>query len=406
MQKSITPAHGRPYISIIIPAYQAAAYIVETIESVRAQTRDDWEAIIIDDGSSDNLAEVVEPFLSDRRITLHRFENGGLARARNRGIKLAKGSLVAFLDSDDLYEPEYLERMAAALEAHPDATFVTCDATMFGVADREGHLFSRHLPQELPITLDRVLHRRFNFCSFSMIDAAVLRSVGGFSEDLREAEDLDLWIRLLASGATATYVDAPLARYRRRAGSLSNSTRLLRRSLQAVYFRAMQQLHGRPEEALCREWLMLQLSYADFDQAMTALAAGNIPGGRESLRKALRLVSRPRWRLVLPLLALSPKIATAVVQLSQRRQTALAQLSQPSSSHPTDGTMYRLAAEGPISDSTTNDHRPAHAMPNADLVAPDIGAPQAPTEGLIVRKGSSPVVGSVASESSIDAPPE
>ena len=404
MEESITPARGRPYISIIIPAYQAAAYIVETIESVRAQTRSDWEAIIIDDGSTDNLAEMVGPFLSDRRIMLHRFENGGLATARNRGIKLAKGRLIALLDSDDLYEPEYLERMAAALEARPDATFVTCDATMFGVVDRDGHLFSRHLPQRLPITLDRVLLRQFNVFGLSMVRAAALRSVGGYSEDLRAAEDLDLWIRLLANGATAIYVDAPLVRYRRRSGSLSNSPILLRRSLQTVYFRAMQLLYGRPEEALCRERLMLQLSCADFDQAMTALRAGNIPEGRESLRKALRLVSRPRWRLVLPLLRLSPKIATAVVQLSQRRQTALAQLSRPSSDRPTDGLMQRLAARGSISNSTTNDRRPADAMPDADLVAPDIGAPQAPTEGLIVRKGSSPVVGSIAPESRIDAP--
>jgi glycosyltransferase involved in cell wall biosynthesis len=257
------PDMDAPRMSIVLPAYQVAAYVGTAIASVINQSRSDWELIVIDDGSEDDLAAVVQPYLRDPRISFHRFGNGGLAVARNRGIALARGEFVALLDGDDLYEPTYLERMAAPLEADPDIAFVSCDALMFGIAEREGHRYSQHERQVPPITIERVLNRDFNVFGLCMIRADVLRSVGGYAEDLRSAEDFDLWVRILATGAKGSYVNQPLVRYRRRAGSLSTATEAMHRNLATVYARAMRLVEGSPAEAICRQRLMRQLEAID-----------------------------------------------------------------------------------------------------------------------------------------------
>ena len=104
-------------VSIITPSYQTAAYIAETIESVLAQTYTNWEMIIVDDCSTDMTDEVVSPYLNDSRIRyLKNEKNSGAAVSRNRALQEAKGRWIAFLDSDDLWSPEKLEKQIAFME--------------------------------------------------------------------------------------------------------------------------------------------------------------------------------------------------------------------------------------------------------------------------------------------------
>src|SRR4051812_28108863 len=105
-----------PTFSVAIPAYNAAATIAPALRSVLAQTRGDFEAIVVDDGSTDATAEAVGPFLEDGRITLVQQENRGLSGARNTALASARGRYVSLLDSDDLWLPHYLERMGEALD--------------------------------------------------------------------------------------------------------------------------------------------------------------------------------------------------------------------------------------------------------------------------------------------------
>lgn len=318
-----------PTVSIIVPAYNVAGFIAETLASVQAQTRDDWEVLIIDDGSPDDLASAVQPFLADSRFTLHRFDNGGLATARNRGIALARGAFVALLDGDDLFDPDYLEAMLAAFDADPALDFVTCDALLFGVPEREGRRYSEFEPQLPPITLERVLQRRFNVFGLCMVRTATMRSHGGYAAELKASEDLDLWIRLLAAGSRAGYVARPLCRYRRRAGSLSNSPELLIRSDIAVYFRAQALLPAaHPAAAIARAQLVDRIADLELWLGKVALRNGDDAAARLYLRAATRARRLPKWRALLWLLQLSPAAARRVMDWRRRRATGLQQLSQ------------------------------------------------------------------------------
>jgi glycosyltransferase involved in cell wall biosynthesis len=111
-------------ISVIIPAYNVAQFLREAVDSALAQTRRDIEAIVVDDGSTDGSADMLRD-LDDPRLRVIRQDNAGSAAARNAGLRLASGNLVAFLDADDRWAPQNLERQAAFLESHPevDMTF-------------------------------------------------------------------------------------------------------------------------------------------------------------------------------------------------------------------------------------------------------------------------------------------
>src|SRR5690606_5731950 len=115
-------------ISVIIPAYNAANTVTETLDSVARQTRRPFEVIVVDDGSVDSTAEIVRSFANRLpRLQIIGTPNGGVSRARNAGIAAATGDIIAPLDADDLWQPTYLERLCGRLERlGPNAAFVYC----------------------------------------------------------------------------------------------------------------------------------------------------------------------------------------------------------------------------------------------------------------------------------------
>ena len=117
-----------PAFSIVMAAYKSAATVAESIESVRRQTRSDWELIVVDDGSPDATADIAEGSRDPRVRVVREAVNRGPAAARNRGISLAQAPLVCTLDSDDLWLPRYLETMASTLQANPAASVAFTDA--------------------------------------------------------------------------------------------------------------------------------------------------------------------------------------------------------------------------------------------------------------------------------------
>lgn len=296
-----------PAISIVIPAYQVADLIAETLQSIQVQTRGDWEALIIDDGSTDGLDDVVRPFLTDPRFRLHKFSNGGLAEARNRGIARAQGRYIAFLDGDDVYEPRYLEMMAARLDERAEIGLVTCDAILFGNPATEGRRFSELESQVPPITLERVVARQFTFAVMCMVRADALRAVGGFNPTLRAAEDFDLWTRLLMAGVQADYVPVPLVRYRRRPDSLSNSPQVFRTNIAVVYLQLMTLLKDRPEASICRHFVIRQLALLDRWEGENALRQGRLHEARIKLWRAAKFLPGWKSRLLAVILLFSPR---------------------------------------------------------------------------------------------------
>lgn len=174
-------------ISIIVPTFNRARLLTRAIESVLNQTHNDWELIIIDDGSTDNTDQVVADFLSDR-IKYFRQDNAGANRARNYGATLAKHEYLSFLDSDDELSPEWLEEFSKAMVDDPD---IVCCGTI------------RIEPTKkiivLPESLGRIFGNqvgKFTNGACYVIKSLVFAQVGGFDEELLSSQHTELSMRL------------------------------------------------------------------------------------------------------------------------------------------------------------------------------------------------------------------
>lgn len=203
----------RPYFSVVIPLYNKAYSIRDTVESVLAQLLPDFELIIVDDGSTDDSAEVVAG-IRDPRIRLVKRENGGVSAARNTGIQLADAENIAFLDADDLWLPSFLEEMMALTQEFPDAGIY--GTAYWHQAKGGSRLDNYALPAEfrgyIPSYFDHAV-RHFLYCSSAVVvkKRALLQS-GAFNEGIHFGEDLELWFRLALDHRAAFY-NKPLAIY-------------------------------------------------------------------------------------------------------------------------------------------------------------------------------------------------
>lgn len=319
----MTAAANTPCLSILVPAYGVAGMIGDALRSLQAQNRDDWEAIVVDDGTPDDIEGALRPFADDPRIRLLRTDNRGVSAARNHAAAAARAPVLACLDGDDAYEPHYVEAVLAAFEDQPDAAFITCDATFFGAADRAGRRFSSYHPQAGPVTLERVLSREFNVFTGSAIRRSAFIAVHGYDETLRTAEDFDLWLRLLAAGHRAIYIERPLCRYRRRPGSLSSNAAAMAADERRVYARMAVTLAGRPEELVIHRMLAALASEESWRQGEDLILAGATRQGLALLRGAEQ--RSLRWQVAIPLMRLFPVLARPLLKI----RVALPEPSRP-----------------------------------------------------------------------------
>jgi peptidoglycan/xylan/chitin deacetylase (PgdA/CDA1 family)/SAM-dependent methyltransferase len=215
-----------PAVSAIIPARNAAATLGEALDSLLAQTVTDWEAIIVDDGSSDDTAGVAMAYAArDGRLRLLRAEAGSAAAARNAGLALARGRHLLFLDADDWVAPTHLERLLGMLAAAPDATAAYCGFRRVAPDGRIGPATWRADIAAEPI--QAFAHRPGTAIHAVLVDRAAVATLGGFNPALPVCEDWDLWQRLAFGGARFVGTPEPLAFYRMQAGSLSHRHRQL-----------------------------------------------------------------------------------------------------------------------------------------------------------------------------------
>ncbi|MCQ6332113.1 MULTISPECIES: glycosyltransferase family 2 protein [Bacillus cereus group] len=205
-------------ISIVIPSYNASAFIKETIQSVQSQTYTNWEMIIIDDVSKDNTRELIkEEIKKDGRIQLIELqENGGAAIARNIGINNAKGKYVAFLDSDDLWLPEKLEKQLEFMQNN-DIAF---SFTSYQIMNQDGTLTDKvvHVPEK--INYNGLLKNTIIGCLTVMLDIEKLGRVQ--MPNIRTRQDTATWLKILRQGHYAYGLDEVLSKYRKVENSISS----------------------------------------------------------------------------------------------------------------------------------------------------------------------------------------
>lgn len=213
-----------PTFSVIIPAYNAANTLRSTIESVLSQTLADFDIFIVDDGSTDDTVRVALRIAAeDMRVRVVSQPNEGVSSARNFGAQLAKGRLLAFLDADDQWAADKLERHKALHDADPmlDASFGQVEFC----ADEDGTLAAGRtvsgVPQGYLDIADVVTENPVCTASNLVIDREVFEDLGGFSVRMRYAEDQEILALLLSEGGTLRGIDAPLVRYRLSQGGLS-----------------------------------------------------------------------------------------------------------------------------------------------------------------------------------------
>ena len=206
-----------PRVSVITPAYNAAARIGDSIRSVQAQSLEDWEMLIADDCSQDETAELVEDEArTDPRITLIRCAvNGGSGAARNAALSRAKGRFIAFLDSDDLWLPEKLARQTAFMQDSGCAISYTAFRRLTADGSRTGRLIE--VPNRL--TYRALLKNTAIATLTAMVDS---RQTGPLRMSTARRDDYILWLSLLRRGFNAHGLQEDLARYRVVAGSLSS----------------------------------------------------------------------------------------------------------------------------------------------------------------------------------------
>jgi glycosyltransferase involved in cell wall biosynthesis len=231
-----------PAFSVVIAAHNSADTIAEAIESVRRQTRSDWELIVVDDGSRDATAEVAEGVGDPRVRVVREPTNRGPSAARNRGLSLAQAPFVCTLDSDDLYLPQFIETMAATLEANPTASVAFTDAWVLDEATgriRKKSAMATHeppdpLPDDPQTFLVELLQHNFIFNSVAARRDSLL-AVGGYDERLWIDEDWELWLRLAAAGFRFARAPQLLTVYRKHPNSLTSDSERLVTAKREVY---------------------------------------------------------------------------------------------------------------------------------------------------------------------------
>lgn len=203
-------------VSIIMPSYNTGRFIGETLESVLSQTYPNWELLIVDDCSSDNTDAAVGPYLADARIRyLKNEKNSGAAVSRNRALREAKGKWIAFLDSDDLWEPDKLQRQISFMK-DKGCSFSYTNYMEIG-EDSE--------PNGKTVTGPKRITRRGMYrycwpgCLTVMYDAEAVGLIQ--IADIRKNNDYAMWLKV-CQRADCCLLEETLARYRRRSGSISN----------------------------------------------------------------------------------------------------------------------------------------------------------------------------------------
>ena len=271
----------QPLVSVIMPAYNTEKYIAESIQSVLDQSYTNWELLVVDDGSTDQTAEIVRAFAAkDGRVKYLFQQNGGQSKARNTGIQNAGGSLLAFLDSDDVWLPEKLQLQMRTMVATKVDVVYSNGFVIYEPGAASG-------PSDFPIIAGSVegpkMFDLLLLLNFIPVQSVVLRrevfdKAGPFDESLL-CEDYDLWLKIAASGASFYGMSEKLIKYRRHPTATTHENSKLLQPMLRVVSRHIETsaLDDRKKRARVRRL------YRDLIAAL--IEEGKLPEAREMLNE-------------------------------------------------------------------------------------------------------------------------
>ncbi len=321
---------ARARVAVIVPAYGVAHLVGEALESLLAQTMADWECVVVDDGTPDDVAGAVAPFLQDPRIILLQTDNAGVSTARNRAIAASRAPLIALLDGDDMLRPYYLEQTCAALEADESARLVTVNARIFGAVPQERMCFAakQGTCDGRRGSLADVLDRSFGVYIGSTFRRADFEAVGGFDAGMTHAEDFDLWVRLMLLGGHALYIDEVLGDYRIRSASASAAEMKMLKGNIRTFEKALEKLPADAPEAQTAHAMI-----ADNERQLRfALAADRVIDGETQALGELKSSASPElgmvWRFYFALWSILPMLAPPMLAFRRRRNARGAGVSE------------------------------------------------------------------------------
>lgn len=324
----------QPLFSFLTTAYRTEPYVAETIESVLAQTSGDWELVVVDNGNSDEMAAIVERYTHDARITLIRQPNKGVRGGVTAAVEVASGHYLCLIDSDDVLEPTFCERMAAVIEADPAVHAVGCDIMLFTDFDvlppeQYFHSVGRTTVPDSSETVSLA----------NMLDEGVPPYIGAIRRDMWTAHslydphgadvepDVEMWLSLAAGGRDIRLLGESLARVRLRPDSMTHEPSAVEgyESRLERAFTAVGIQNGTTDAA---EYPALQrIRYHQaLRRARWAILDGDIAGARTAAREAYRLQPTVRAAAVIAGLWISPRLLRSVHPVKNRVQLALSRI--------------------------------------------------------------------------------
>lgn len=317
-----------PTFSFLTTAYQTESYLPETINSVISQSCPDWELIIVDNGYSDGIAAIVQPYLHDRRISLIRQENKGYGGGVMAAAKVARGDFLCVLDSDDQLMPNYVETIGEFVQSHPEVDAVGCDAYQFSHDEQmlvgKGYLSSIEVtPPPRPgvrLTVDDVLAGQVPYYG-GAVHRRAWDAIGGYAPDRTDVEeDVLVWLRLATDFHLHLLPDR-LTRSRLRSDSVSRSKEKVENFEERLIgtFELFARESGTPDHLEIVQATVRRLRYHQaLRRARWAFTAGDVEGAGHHAREAYAQRHSVRAAAVVVAVTIAPGLLRTVYPTKQR----------------------------------------------------------------------------------------
>jgi glycosyltransferase involved in cell wall biosynthesis len=263
----------KPAVTVVLPLFNAAPYIFQTLDALQRQTFTNFEAIVLDDGSTDDGARIVkEKRACDSRVSLVVQKNSGVSNTRNRGVALANAPIIAFLDADDVWHPEFLEKVTGHMREKPATSICFARARFINEQSDALGIFSRAHSRALNLT-DFLSGNPTTTCSNLVVRRDAFMASGGFKSGLNYAED-QLWLlQMFLAGHVIEGLPQVLLDYRISKNGLSSDTLSMGRGWDemATYMQTLSPARIKPALAAARALNRLYLAQTAFRKSKSPL---------------------------------------------------------------------------------------------------------------------------------------